>query len=620
MKNKKMLAILLLIVGLVYANGLFSGFVWDDRFLIVKKQAFFSHPGNAIKIFTSSDSPLGEKNPYYRPLNTFSYMLDHYLWGLHPFWYHLENILLHVLVTMLFYLLLVEVFEDNQIAFIASFLFAVYPVNAEAVDFVSSRNTLFCAAFSVASLLFLAKGGRKWTLLSFVAYFLALLSKEPAVVLPFFLLSLELTGGLSLARGRFKIKKGAFSGFFAVTAVYFLIRHYVLGVFTSAAGVSFSLERMKFISAVLFEHFRLMIFPYHLNALYGEKRIFFTPLKAASAIIGILFLLYFSVKKEIPGPVKAGAQWILWGLLPVSNLVKIPSAPVAERYQYTIVFGFVLMLGYLLAVLQKRWTFAGVAVISVFVMALGIRTFERNSVWHDNMSLYSSMVRSDPLNPIARSYLGLSYEKEGSLGKAAQECGASLRLDPAYGDPYVCLGLVYAKQGRLEESLDAFQKAVKVAPDYDQAHMDLGIIYMKENGLADAEREFRDAAALNPENLEAHMDLAELYLKQGRMEDARRQFQTAIELDKDNAMAHDGLGLAFAGDGDLREAVREFRKALAIDPRLADAGMNLGVAYVKEGRYKDAAAQFQNVIKLYPGNAQALEYLGRVKMVIGDKQ
>ncbi|MDA8091283.1 MAG: tetratricopeptide repeat protein [Nitrospiraceae bacterium] len=605
MKNRKAILLLLVLAGTVYANSLFSGFVWDDNSLIIKKSAFFSHPENVLKIFMSSDSGLGQKNPYYRPFNIVTYMADHYLWGLNPFWYHLENVLLHALVVILFYLVVMKVFEDKRLAFISALFFAVYPVNAEAVDAVFNRNVLFCAAFSLASLLFLAKGKPKWTALSFLSYFLALLSKEPSVVLPFFLLSLRLTA----KEEKFKAKWNVLAMFFGITALYFLIRHFVLGVFTSGSGMELSPERLKLMAAVLFEHLRLMLFPFHLNALYYEGDISFTLFKVMVTITGILLLLYLSLKKKTPDPVRAGAQWILWGLIPVSGIVRIPSAPVAERYQYTVIFGFVLILGYLLAGLQKRKMLGGPVIAFALALVLGARTFTRNFVWHDNLSLYSSMVSSDPWNPIARSYLGLYYEKHGALEKAAQECRVSKKIDPLDGDAYICMGLIYAKQGRPEESFESFQKAVQVAPGYYKSHMDLAVAYMKENRVADAESEFRETTVLNPGYSDAHMNLAELYLKQDRMKEAENEFQAVIKLDPDNARAHADAGLVYAGQGDLDGAVREFKTALAIDPLLIDTVMNLGVAYAKEGLFEGAEQEFQTALKLSPANAQARAFL-----------
>ena len=500
--NKWFLPLLLfLAVGAAYANSLSSGFVWDDSPLIIGKQDFFSHPGNALALLASPDAALGARKapPYYRPLDTLSYMLDHYLWGLHPFWYHAENVLLHALVVLLFYLLLMEVFKGRRLAFIASVLFAVYPVNAEAVDAIFNRNVILCAFFSLVCLICIKKGGLKWTVLSFLAYFLALLSKEPAVVLPFFLLSFSLTS----REKRFKASWKALAGFFGITAVYFVIRRLVLGAFIAKHGMGFSLSRLELISSVYYEHFRLFVFPFKLNALYTPAAVSFSAFKAAAAIAGVLLLLYLSLGKKTPGPVRAGAQWIFWGLLPVSNIVKIPSAPVAERFQYTIIFGFVLILAYLLAGLQKKKTLTGAAAVSVLVLALGARTVKRNLIWRDDVSLYASMIRSDPSDATAYYNLGNVYGKSGGLGDAVLEFRTALAMDPGYVKARLNLGVAYAKEGLLPDAVRQFMRAAAMCPSMPEAHLYLGVAYAKEGLPGLAERQFQTVLKLDPGNVQA---------------------------------------------------------------------------------------------------------------------
>ena len=546
--------LLFLAVGGAYANSLSSGFVWDDKPLIIGKQEFFSHPRNALALLVLPDVVLGARQtpPYYRPLDTLSYMLDHYLWGgKNPFWYHLENVLLHGVVVVLFYFLLMEVFEDKRLAFFAAVLFAVYPVNTEAVDFVSARNTLFCAVFSLASLLLLAKGGARWTLLSFLSYFIALLSKELAVVLPFFLLSLSLTGGFASCeeKKKFKVKKTVLAGFFALTAVYFVIRHFVLGAFIARHGIGFSPDRLKLIAAVLFEHFRLFVFPFKLNALYTEKILSFSMIKAASAGVGVLLLLYFSLKKKTPGPVRAGAQWILWGLLPVSNIVKIPSAPVAERYQYMVLLGFVLILGYLIETLSRRKAALGLAVLAALSLALGLRTFERNFVWKDDTSLYASMIRSDPADAAAYYDLGNFYGEHGDLEDAKRQFRAALVMDPGYIKARVNLGIAYAKEDRFKEAIQEFTTALAIDPNHVMARVNLGMAYVEEGRFPEALAEFRTALVLDPLAPEAHLALAIGYEKQGLLSEAESQFQTVLKLAPGNARAVRELNFIKAENG-----------------------------------------------------------------------
>ena len=571
MKHKKVLIVLLLVIGAVYANSLVSGFVWDDNTLIIQKQAFFSNPENAVRILTSPDAPLGVKTPYYRPLNTLTYMVDHFIFGLHPFWYHLENVLLHAVVVMLFYLLLLELFEDEWLAFFSALLFAVYPVNAESVNWISARNVILCSVFSVASLLFLARGKKA---ISFLAYFLALLSKEPAVVLPFFLLSL----GLTSSGNRFKARKNVLIGFFAVTSLYFVLRHLVLGTFTGNSGLDLSLSNLKLISSVYFENFKLFVFPFKLNSRYTEAQMYFSPIKAVSAIACVLFLLYFALKKESPEPVRFGAQWILWGLLPISGIIKIPSGPVAERYQYTVLFGAVLMIGYALSRLRTKKVFAGTVIAAALTLALGARTFERNFVWKDDISFFSGMIRANPAN----------------------------------GEAYCDLGTVYGEMGEADKAIREFQSALALG--YPQAWVNIGIAHTHEGRLDDAVQDFKKALVLNPKNTEAMAHLGVAYEQEGNLEQAEREYKETLALDPGLAMTQVNLGVVYAKEGRFEDAERQLKGALTLDPGLDLARMDLGIVYGKEGRFQDAIGEFQAALKLNPGNSQARELLSKMEL------
>ncbi len=582
-KSKKAILVLLLVACSVYANSLFSGFVWSDKSLIVKKQEFFHHARNAIVLFTSPDMALEDEHstPYYRPLNTLTYMLDSHLWGLNPFWYHLENVLLHVLVTVLFYLLLVEVFEDRRLAFFSALLFAVYPVNAEAVNAIFNRNVLLCALFSIACLISLKKGGHGWTLFSLLFYLLALLSKEPAVILPFFLLSFGLAGGFK--KENFKSKKGAVSGFFVITALYFIIRRLVLGAFTSKAGISFSPHRLELISSVYFEHFRLMFFPFKLNANYTVEWLSFGWLKTAVAAMGFFLLLYFSLAKRTPSPVRAGAQWIFWGLLPVSNIVKIPSAPIAEKYQYTIILGFCLVLGYMLSGLHKKRTLAGSAVLLALTLAFGTRTFERNFVWRDDASLYSSMIGADPENALAR-------------------CN---------------MGSVYAEHGDFKDAMREFTTALSINPRLSKVWMDLGVIYYQRGLLSGAEQQLKTALSIDPRLAEARLNLGVTYAREGRLPDSVRELETALAIDPGFAEARLDLGVAYEEEGRLDDAIQEYRMASVLDPGLLKTHLLLGSCYQKKGLFEEAAREFQIALKLDPSNLQAIGNLNNIRSRLG---
>jgi len=563
--RRTLLAVILLTVAAAYGSGLSSGFVWDDASLVVNRAAFFANPSNALTILDSEDSAhtSGPRNPYYRPLSTLSYMLDYHLWGHDPFWYHLENLLLHAAAVVLLFLLLDAVFADRVLALIAALLFALYPVNCEAVNFISARNNLLCTGLVFASLLASWRsrtGGPPWAFGALMLFFLSLMSKEPAVVLPLLLASITLTTG----EPKLRANPSLLAGFFAVLLAYFGIRFAVLGAFTSEAGPEPSLERLRLIAAVYFENFRLILLPFPLNAHYTQQFLAFGWLKAIAALVGIGSLVFFSVWRGSPEPVRIGSQWMFWGLLPVSNLVAIPSAPVAERYLYVVVPGSALVAAYLLRQWLRRNAPVAAIAIAIIAAAFGIRTHTRTGVWTDDLSLDTSMVRADPSNPLAHLNLGISLSGAGRLEEAEGELRESIRLSPSEPRAHYNLAVLLYQQNRLLEAVKVNEAAVRLDPEHPKARSSLGMIYL---GLA-------------------------------RPEDAGPELEAAVRLGPDDAEVRNNLGMFYGEAGRLQEALAEFQAAARLRPDLPAVQRNLGIVYMKLGRTAEAQEALEEAARL----------------------
>ncbi len=126
----------------------------------------------------------GDTN-YYRPLMTLTYLFLWKIFGDSPVGYHLFNVLVNALVVMCVYFAGRELFKDRWIALIAATLFAVHPVHTETVNWIAAvpdlEATLFCLLAFYAHI----KGpGSDWKrqALVVICFFLALLSKEPALM------------------------------------------------------------------------------------------------------------------------------------------------------------------------------------------------------------------------------------------------------------------------------------------------------------------------------------------------------------------------------------------------------------------------------------------------------
>lgn len=461
---KRTLAILLLVgvVSVVYANSIFNGFAWDDEPLILEKKEYFSDPASVVNIVVTPDQALNEGGtPYYRPITTLTYFFDNHAWGGKPYWYHLENLLIHGSVVLLLYFLICNAFHSRVLAVFSCLVFAVHPVNAEAVNFISARNNLLCALFMLASLLTVNRKGFRWVLLFSLTYLVSLLSKEPAVVMPFFLLSLNVLS----KEEKQKPDIMCLGASLLAVILYFFLRYKILGSFTTKMGIDISVNNLKLVCSTLFEYFRLMLFPHDLNAMYTLEYISFHTYKGIIAAAGLSLVVYFSFRRNTPEPVRVACLWILWGFLPISNIVKIPSAPVAERYLYIPLIGYSLVVGYLVHALYVKKETTGILAIAGLAILLSAVTYDRNSVWKGNVSLFQSMIRSDPDNVRAHFNLGYEYMESGRKDLAFFHWREAIRIDPSFSKAHNNLGNLYALSADYRSAIEHYEKGLSLSPE-----------------------------------------------------------------------------------------------------------------------------------------------------------
>src|SRR5262245_41825578 len=150
---------------------------------------------------------------HYQPLSLLTLALDHLLWGMAPWGYHLTSLLLHAANGVLFYFVCVRLlklaFPDaagsgeralRAASGVAALLFAIHPLRVESVAWVTERRDVLSALFFLATILCYLRRhtetaepgtGWRWTALALSFYVLSLLSKAGGMLLPFVLVVLD---------------------------------------------------------------------------------------------------------------------------------------------------------------------------------------------------------------------------------------------------------------------------------------------------------------------------------------------------------------------------------------------------------------------------------------------
>jgi tetratricopeptide (TPR) repeat protein len=564
-KIKLDIIIIIVLVSVAFAGALDNDFVWDDHAVTMREE--FQFVSTLPRMLVIADTTNDEGNSsYYRPITYLNFFIDNQLFGRNPGPYHLEQLLWHILAAMLLYLLVQAFFQQRLLSLVTALLFSVHPVTAEPVNFIAARNNILCLVFMLFSLYSLVRAARQtdvfrrsgWYSLSLLVYFLSMLSKEPGVSLVLFVGGV-LFSGLSIGK---KERIQVFSGFVAVTVLYFALRVWVLGTTTRASHLApdINLTLMS-----MFYYFRLVLWPLGLHPEYRPSAEALGGLQMIIAFAGLAALVALAIKRQ-KRPEGIGALWLIVCFLPISNLIPIPSSAVADRYMYVPLPGFALIAGAVFQWLLLSYKKSAIAILVAILAMLTFLSSARTNVWKDDVSLWRDVVIKAPDNYKANYNLGKALMDRGDIEEAFQAFQVSAAKYPSNVETHIALGILYRQTGQIQLAVKSYKKAISINPNNPTAHYNLGNTYakVKQNNLAI--ESYRRAIAIDSENSDYHYNLAYLLLVQGQLDSVMEHAMQALKLNPDLARIHFLIGVLYMEREQYVYATKYLEQTIALDP------------------------------------------------------
>ena len=493
--------VILVLIFTAYSNAVNNGFIWDDEFLIRDNTAINSF-SNVVSIFkTYLAATSGNINNFYRPLQELSYMIDHFLWGSHPFGFHLTNVLLHALCAVFLYILSVKIFKNWLVAFITTLLFGIHPINTEAVTYVAGRaDSLYLLFFLISFILFLRtvealKGDKRIRYISYALsiffYALSILSKEIAVILPLFFILYMVTFLNRPERARLRSLVVPYA---IVFLVYFIMRRTILDfsrVAPSTIMANFNFYiRMLTTCKVICVYLFLLVMPF---GLHMERRIkvaasFFTPEVFIAVVVILVIAVMIYLFRKNSRKLFFACLWFFIGLLPVSNIVPINSF-IAEHWLYLPAIGAYMIIGLAIASffykplpnLASNIIKAPIVFLLIsLVLFFGILTFERNKDWKDGITFFKNTLKYLPNSSKLHLNFGNVYINKGQDEDAMREYKKALDLQPSYAEAYSNIASIYLSQENYKMASEYLEKALSLKPNFPVAQKMMNIIKERE--------------------------------------------------------------------------------------------------------------------------------------------
>lgn len=483
------------------------------------------------------------------PLVTLSHMADSSLYAQWVGGRHLTNIFIHAASSVLLFLALRALTGAMWRSGCVAALFAIHPLRAEAVAWVSSRGELLAGFFFMLALLAYgnyARSHRKawyWGVLA--AYALGLMCKPTILMLPFALLLLDywplerrLTRELLLEKIPFAV---------------LLLASCVISVMAQSAALT-PIENLSFASRIgnalvsCIVYLRQTFWPMGLAVFYPHPREtlpWWGPCGAFVLLVGITAFVYTNRLRFRNA--FAGWGWYLLMLAPVLGIVQIGAQAHADRYTYLPQIGIFIVVVWGVAELLARWensleiASVGVAVALVLLM---MASRDQVSHWSDSVALWNSAIEATEPNNVAQNNLGNVLLHQGKVDEALEHLQTSLAIAPEVADTHLSMGNALLQKGQRTEAIAQYRRALELRPDFAGAHLNLGAALQYSGQLNEAIAEYERALELNPDLAQAHNNLGVALQDAGRVKEAIPHFQKALELQPGYQTAADNLARA----------------------------------------------------------------------------
>jgi tetratricopeptide (TPR) repeat protein len=466
----------------------------------------------------------------YNPLTIFTFALEKYFFGLDsPFYWHLDNLLLHLLCTFLVYRLGLLLGLKSG-AIILALLFGIHPMRVESVAWVTERKDVLFGCFYITALIFYVKqqlsGQRNKHLIPIIIFFiLALLSKIQAVTLPLSMLAIDywLNRKISLRRIWEKWY------YFIISLAFGLLGIFMLGEQGSfESNETYPLYDRIFVGSYSYLVYLVKsIFPFRLSPLYPYPAsvpwYFYVSILTVPAY---LILLYYAWKRNWKAIV-FGTVFFTVNIIFLLQILGAGQGFLADRFTYIPYIGLFFIFAYY----SEKYLFESrklknLALVSwaVYLLVLGSISWNQTKIWKNSGTLWTHVLKyyeniTLPYGNRANYYRGI-----GANNKALADYAATIRLKPEKPGPYNSRARLYFNSNNpdtLVLALKDYNKAIQLEPDNAEFLANRAAVYARLNQTQNALDDLSASIRINPNFANSYLNRSVIY---NGMKDYNRAF------------------------------------------------------------------------------------------------
>ena len=619
-----------------YWNSLSGPFIFDDQLSVVANPQIRRLYASSV-LFPERELPVAG-----RPVVNVSFAINYALGGLDVRGYHAWNVATHLLCALLLFGIIRRTLElpglhprcgrrSMEVAFAASIIWVVHPLNSEAVDYLTQRTESMMGLFYFLTLYSTIRAHTSasaagWSWLSVLSCAAGMACKESMATAPVMILLYDRVFVFDSLRQALQRRWRLYVG---LGATWLLLGALLSsGPRVHSAGFSSPVRPWTYLlnqTVMILRYLRLAIWPRDLVLNYGPTQPLTVGDVAPNAVLVVALLLVTLAALVLRPKLGFLGAWFFVTLAPASSIVPIATEVGAERRMYLPLAGLVV-LAVVLCILawerigsgvaartgvdpERLASAGGVLALGVVVTALAAGTVGRNREYSSGVSIARTVLERRP-SSIAHHMVGT----ELILAGRREEAIPHLR-EATLGDSraYYSLGVELFNEGKLEEAIEQLQQFVSREPlllEVVSARTTMGRAFATQQKWPQAVEQFRLVLTMVPSNLEAQARLGDALFGQKSFDEAVVHYQTYLRRRPGDFGVQTELGIANAAGGHPAEAVSAFRRAVDIQPQNGTAHRNLANALLDSEAFDEAAVHAEQAVRLTPDDAVSHELLG----------
>jgi len=551
------------------------------------------------------------------------------LFGTSPTAFHLANLALHVVNSVLVFLLFERLTKSLWKSFLVAAIFAFHPAHVESVAWISEHKDVLSTTFWLLACWFYSRYTtvhKPWDYTAALLLFaLGLLAKPMLVTLPFVFLLLDVWPLSRLKDLRWTtirallIEKLPFFALSAASSVITFEAQQSGGAVVALSNISFGSRISNAIVSYLW-YLSTFFYPIDLGGWYPFEEKGIAAWRIVIAVLVLTAISAYAVNNvKNRSYIFTGWFWFVGTLIPVIGLVQVGKQSHADRYTYIPYIGLSVAIIWLAADILERYKIGPNLIGStaaIVLAVLAILSFYQVRVWQNSESFYKHTLSVTTGNYLFEQNYCEFLINADRLSEAETLCRNSIENESNYANAWNSLGIIQMKRADYGEAAHDFETASRLRPGNLEMFSNYINALIAAGQLSDAVDKIKliegsnvTADVSGPYLFALYRSVGTAFAARGETSPALENLQKANAINPNNADVHKALGLLLYEDGKADACINELKKSLEIDPQQAELHNALGKIFMARGRKDEAISEFKTALQIDPNLKTAADNL-----------